>query len=262
MITQATTIDEVIFLLEQIIRDCKKKEDTLGYFAALYHQVTTEVRKGIATGYFSNGPRMEKFDVLFANRYLQAYYQYRQDQLCTASWQYAFTTSREFWPIVLQNLLLGMNAHINLDLGIAAAELCPGNNIHALKEDFYKINLILSGLVESVESRLCKIWPRLTWILKKVGKVDGYFIDFSMECARDGAWKYATEFAFMNQAARSESIIDRDKKIAAIAKLVSKPGFFISTILLGIRLGEIGSVSKKIDHLCATPMLLNAVPTN
>ena len=258
----ATTIDEVIVFMEQIIRDCKKNQDPLGYFAALYHQVTTEVKKGISTGHFDDGPRMEKFDVLFANRYLQAYDQYRKEQLCTTSWQYAFTTSREFWPIVLQNLLLGMNAHINLDLGIVAAELCPGNSIHALKNDFNKINAILAGLVESVEQRLSKIWPKLTAILKRVGKVDGYFVDFSMQCARDGAWKYATEFAIMNDAARLTSIAERDKKIAAIAKLVSKPGFFVSSVLLVIRLGEIGSVSKKIDQLCVTPILPIPVATN
>lgn len=254
---QATTIDEVIVFMEQIIRDCKKNQDTLGYFAALYHQVTLEVKKGILTGYFEDGPRMEKFDVLFANRYLQAYDQYRKGQLCTTSWQYAFTTSREYWPIVLQNLLLGMNAHINLDLGIVAAELCPGNSIHALKNDFFKINAILSSLVDSIQLRLGKVWPKLTGMLKRVGKADGYFVDFSMQCARDGAWKYATEFAHMNAAARAASIADRDKKIAVMARLVSKPGFFVSSILLTIRLGEVGSVANKIDHLCVSP--INAV---
>jgi len=34
--------------------------------------------------------------------------------------------------------------------------------------------------------------------------------------------------------------------MAEIALKVSKPGFFISTIFLLIRIGEIGSVSKKI----------------
>lgn len=241
--------------MEQIIRDCKKKQDPLGYFAALYHQVTVEVKKGIATGYFEDGPRMEKFDVLFANRYLTAYDQYRKGQLCTSSWQYAFTASRETWPIVLQNLLLGMNAHINLDLGIAAAELCPGNSIHALKNDFYKINSILSSLVETIQLRLTKVWPKLTAILKRTGKMDGYFVDFSMQCARDGAWKYATEFAPMNAAARVDSVVERDKKIVRMAKLVSKPGFLVSSLLLTIRLGEIGSVSNKIDQLCLTPFV-------
>lgn len=258
---EAKTIDEVITHLEDIITDCKKKEDPLGYFAALYHQVTVAVKLGIANGYFADGPRMEKLDVLFANRYLNAYAQYHRSERCTSSWQYAFSTSREFWPIVLQNLLLGMNAHINLDLGIAAAQLCPGQSINTLKEDFDKINGILSSLVETVENNLSKIWPRLTYILKKVGKADSYFIDFSMQCARDGAWKFAIEYAQLPVAGHLACIEKRDLKIAEIAKLVSKPGFFISSLLLIIRLGEIGSVSKKIDQLCAntTPVTIALV---
>jgi hypothetical protein len=249
---EAKTIDEVITRLEDIITACKKKEDSLGYFAALYHQVTLAVKLGIANGYFADGPRMEKLDVLFANRYLNAYSQYRRSEPCTTSWQYAFDTSKEYWPTVLQNLLLGMNAHINLDLGIAAAQLCPGESIHLLKEDFNKINSILSNLVESVEKNLGKIWPRLTYILKKVGKADSYFVDFSMKCARDGAWKFAIEYAQLPDPDHEACIQSRDVRIAEIAKLVSKPGFFISSLLLIIRLGEVGSVSKKIDQLCAS----------
>jgi len=36
----------------------------------------------------------------------------------------------------MQNLLLGMNAHINLDLGIAAVQTCGGADLIMLKDDF------------------------------------------------------------------------------------------------------------------------------
>lgn len=252
---QAKNIDEVISYLETIILLAKKEEDPLGYFAALYYQVTVTVKEGVASGYFNDGPRMEKFDVCFANRYLQAYTQYKQNGQATESWQSAFLTTKKAWPIVLQNLLLGMNAHINLDLGIAAAQLCPGENIHGLKEDFDKINTILSNLVADVEKRLTAIWPRLKFLLKLAAKADTFLIDFSMQCARDGAWKFATEIAPLNEAALTTSIAARDKKIVDLTHLINKPGFIISSIFLIIRIGEIGSVSKKIDHLWSKNIL-------
>jgi hypothetical protein len=252
---QAKNIDEVITYLEIIINQSKNEEDTLGYFAALYYQVTVTVKTGIANNYFHDGGRMEQFDVLFANRYLDAYAQFKQNGDCTESWRYAFLTAKKSWPIVLQNLLLGMNAHINLDLGIVAAQLCPGEGIYALKEDFDKINSILSGLVADVEKRMTAIWPRLHHLLKLVGKADSFFIDFSMRCARDGAWKFATEFALAEQANHDNTIQIRDEKIARIARLISKPGFGVSCILLIIRIGEIGSVSKKIDQLWSRNIL-------
>ena len=47
-------------------------------------------------------------------------------------------------PVILQHLLLGINAHINLDLGIAAVETSPGNQLAPLKNDFDMINKLLA----------------------------------------------------------------------------------------------------------------------
>ncbi|HEY2290063.1 MAG TPA: DUF5995 family protein [Thermoanaerobaculia bacterium] len=65
---QANGIDDVLRILDGIIADTKAKSDPLGYFPALYRQVTLTVKQGIATGYFDDGPRMDRFDALFASR--------------------------------------------------------------------------------------------------------------------------------------------------------------------------------------------------
>lgn len=69
------TIDEVIFQLEQIIAYCKINNSPAGYFAVLYHKVTCKVKECIANKDFEDAIRMEKLDVAFATRYLQAFYQ-------------------------------------------------------------------------------------------------------------------------------------------------------------------------------------------
>lgn len=251
---QATTIDEVITRLEAIIQQTIIDENPMGYFAALYHQVTVTVKEGITQKYYTDCANMEKLDVIFANRYLDAYTQFQQSQPCTKSWQFAFDSTKKIWPTVLQNLLLGINAHINLDLGIAAVQTCNGADLNSLKDDFYKINTVLAGLVNDVQKSMTIIWPNLTYLLKRVGKADNYLIDFSMQQARDGAWEFATELALLNPAQQQAAIEERDKKIATIAVKVSKPGFFISTIFLLIRIGEIGSVSNKIKTLWKKPV--------
>ena len=62
----------------------------MGYFATLYRRVTRGVKEGIDQGKFQNGPLIERLDVVFANRYLTAYDQYRSGQTPTLSWQLAF----------------------------------------------------------------------------------------------------------------------------------------------------------------------------
>lgn len=86
----ANTIDDILVQLESIIAESVHTNSRMGYFAALYYKVTAGVKAGIAKGQFENGPRMEKFDVLFASRYLNALTAWKNKQPLTASWQIAF----------------------------------------------------------------------------------------------------------------------------------------------------------------------------
>lgn len=249
MIPQATSIEEVITILNTIINDSIKDNNPLGYFAVLYCKVTEKVKEGISEGLFENGPRMEQLDVIFANRYIKAYYEYQQRLTPSDCWEVAFEFSSDYWIIVLQHLLLGMNAHINLDLGIAAAEIAPGDEIHNLKRDFDKINEVLASLVQNVETALSDVWPILKWILKATQKVDTFLIDFSMQEAREGAWKFALSLAPLDSVSFTQSIENRDRKITEIADLIVKPGKIASFLFKIMRLFEIGNVASKIEKL-------------
>src|SRR5690242_20695764 len=84
------SIDEVIARLDAIIEQATIDGDKLGLFAVLYRTVTAAVKDGIATGRFEDGPRMERLDVVFANRYLDAFDRYRRGETTTRSWRAAF----------------------------------------------------------------------------------------------------------------------------------------------------------------------------
>jgi len=243
------SIDDVIATLDIIIHESKIKDSPLGYFAALYQKVTVKVKEGIANDYFDDGPRMEQLDIIFASRYINAYDAYQKSEPVTASWEKAFDLSKKYWPIVLQHLLLGMNAHINLDLGIAAAEVMKGKNINDLKGDFDKINKVLSSLVHEVQNDLAKVWPTLKQLLKWTGKADDFLVDFSMKIARDGAWKFAVELAKTPEKQQVDFIKTRDQSVADVGNLITSPGLLISIIFGIIRLGEKGSTQKKIKDM-------------
>ena len=226
-------------------------QSTAGYFAALYLKVTRKVKEGIEQGYFENGPRMEFLDVIFANRYLEAFADYRASREVTASWRVAFEAESDNHLIVLQHLLLGMNAHINLDLGIAAAEVSKGGDLQALQTDFNRINEILSSLVREVQESLSSIWTPLKLILKMTGKTDDYLVDFSMKLARDGAWKFALSYFDTAENTRALALKTRDEKVAKKVSLVTEPGILIKVVIWLIRLTERGSVSRKIEKINA-----------
>src|SRR4028119_197685 len=135
----ANDIDDVLRILDGIIAECRAQSDPMGYFPALYRQVTLQVKRGIGDGFFADGPRMERFDALFANRYFAAYDAFRAGRQPSKSWQIAFGATRSGQLIILQDLLVGINAHINLDLGVVAGGTFQGAALAAVHRDLDQV---------------------------------------------------------------------------------------------------------------------------
>jgi hypothetical protein len=253
-IAPATTIEQVIRCLDDIVNDTLARGSRAGYFAALYRKVTVRVKEQITKGFFADGPRMERLDVIFANRYLDAYARWRRasGDGPTEVWKLALDATETWRPLVLQHLLLGMNAHINLDLGIAAALTAPGPALAGLKGDFDRINTVLADLVGSVTAELTHIWPPLGWMTH--GRLDDAVINFSMSRARDQAWSLAQALASLAPDARDARIRATDAEMSALGAAVLTPGFRLTAALLAIRIAERGSVAQKIQILSRPPL--------
>ncbi|MBR07072.1 MAG: hypothetical protein CMP48_05230 [Rickettsiales bacterium] len=243
------SIDEVLDKLDEIISDSIKNKSNLGYFPALYRKVTQSVKDHIAEGYFDDNERMEKLDVIFANRYLDAYEQFTNNQQCTGAWQLAFEAESNNKLIVLQHLFLGMNAHINLDLGIAAAQVSGNQDIELLKSDFFKINVVLASLVNQVQDELSEIWPFMKIIDWVSGNLDEALSDFSMNIARDGAWKVASDLAPLTESQRQNYIEDLDVRVVRFGSGISNPGFILKILVALIRIGQSKDIAKNIEIL-------------
>ncbi|MFY9556061.1 MAG: DUF5995 family protein [Blastocatellia bacterium] len=249
----ATTIDEVIEQLNDIIAWSIREESRLGFFAALYRKVTVKVKEGIAEGRFENGPRMERLDVTFANRYLKAMDQFRQGQRPTLCWLASFKAATSYRPIILQQLLLGMNAHINFDLGLAAAEVSPGGELASLEPDFNEINNILAGLVGQVQSEIDEVSPWIRFLDHIDPKADVAVVNFSMEKARGCSWDLAKKLAPLSPNQWKLHLDLRDVEATALAELVRHPiGLFLNLGLLAVRSRENHNVAKVIEVLNQT----------
>jgi hypothetical protein len=193
--TQATTIDEVITILEDIIIAEVADNSNLAFFPILYKKVTERIKLGVAQKEFEDNPRMERLDVIFANRYLKAYFQYKEGTKPSLSWENAFEAAKNKKLLIIQHLLLGINAHINLDLGIAVSETVGAQeDLESIHNDFNKINEILANMVDGVQQKIGRVSP-FFYVLDKVadGKED-LIATFSINIARDEAWIFANEY--------------------------------------------------------------------
>lgn len=243
------SVDEVIAQLDAIIADSIKHPSRIGYFAALYKRVTVEVKARIEAGFFEHKERMEKLDVAFATGYLLAHHQYKNGEACSASWKIAFDATNWWSPLVIQHLMVAINAHISLDLGIAASEVQPAN-LESLHADFNKINEVLGSLIDEVQDELAAIfWPLkpIDWIL---GGVDEKIAKFAMDIARDAAWKVAESYGRLTtDQERAAYIKTRDEKVARFGRKIVHPGRFIQFFVRAFRWLEYGSIRYKIRQL-------------
>ncbi len=242
------TIDGVVEALTDIVDDCIDRSSRLGYFAALYRKVTMAVRDDIDRGgVFDDDGRMERLDVAFAGRYLDAYHAHRRGDPCSRSWQAAFDAASSRRLIIVQNLLLGINAHINLDLGAAAVEVSPGNQLAGLRGDFDRINDVLAFLSGSALADIDELSPWLALLNRVGGRSERAIISFSIDVARREAWRFAETLA--PAAATEELMARRDGETAELANLILHPGPLISAVNWVIKAREAKNVPEIIAVL-------------
>lgn len=241
------TIEEVLVRMDRIVDECKSSQSRIGYFAILYRQVTRRIKSGIVAQEFEDNERMEKLDVLFAGRFIDAYDQWKIGQKPTDSWFVAFKASEKSKHLIIQHLFLGINAHINLDLGISAADTMGVEPIAGIQNDFNKINAVLAELVDGVKSNISRVSPIFGWLIPLAKGRDEMLLNFSIQLARDGAWKYAGEYYACED--RPVSILERDTNITKLANKLINPGKFLLFIVKMVGFAEWKSVSNTMDQL-------------
>ena len=241
------SIAEVLIRMDEIVSECRSKESRIGYFAVLYRQVTRRIESSIANQEFEDNARMETLDILFATRFIDAYSLWTSGNQPTESWRIAFEASTSNAYLALQHLFLGINAHINLDLGIAASETMIGKDLNGIRNDFDKINSILAELVDGVKANISTVSPIFGWLIPLAKEKDEIFLNFSIQLARDGAWKYAGEYH--RDRNKEFQITTRDANISKLAEKLIRPGKLLSFLVKIIGFAEWKSVGKTMDQL-------------
>src|SRR5438128_1028941 len=212
--------------------------------------MTKAVKQGIADHAFTDGKRMEVLDIIFANRYLSAWDAYVNKQKCSNAWCAAFDACNKNNLIVLQHLILGINTHINLDLGIAAAEACPREKILDLKPDFEKINGVIASLMQSVQDDLSKVWPPLYFLERIANHRQEAVLNFSIDLARKASWENALALSKAEGQAKDNYIKVMDDTVLFLANRIINPGLGARLILSPVLRMESKNVSDIIDLLC------------
>ena len=250
---KARTLHDVIRIIDLITEKAIVEQDRTGYFAALYRHVAVKFAWAIADGEFADPELMEGLDVVFFNRYLAALEAFQAHESCSGCWEVAFRAAKTVEPIVLQHLVIGMNAHIDFDLGIAVADSVPRARLASFKPDFDKMNALLSSLLNGVLDDLTTVWPLLRLINRLFADEETIFVNFGMDAARAAAWSNANRLSDLADRPEARAIEIRaiDWVVTGLGEELWRPPFPVSTVIPLVRAGERGDVASIIRDLLA-----------
>lgn len=249
LLMNTASIDQVISRLDAIMQDCIREKIKAGYFTALYHKVTCKVKEALVNGEFEDAERMEKLDTIFAGRYIEAWEGWRAGKPISQSWSVAFSEAKKPLALVLQHMMLGVNAHINLDLGIAAAETSRSGDIHSMRRDFVRINAILNAVLLDVLKDLQRVSPLSSLLGLHSRNQQSMLINFTIEVARDGAWCFAEDLWHLPEGEWPAAIAERDGEIFGLGQNMAEMKGLLKLTAIAIRIFEWNNAAKVINTL-------------
>ncbi len=138
--------------------------DERQHFLATYMRTTLEVKHEIDRGAFVDDEWTERWDIGFADLYLDALDEWNDKGTAPGPWSIAFKAANVSPRVPpLRHLLLGMNAHINFDLPQALIQVITDQEFDdpALVErrarDHERIDGILASRVAAEDLELKKV---------------------------------------------------------------------------------------------------------
>ena len=169
---------EVIGRMTVMGESLRARGDQRRFFHATYLRTTVAVAREIERGGFLDGAWVERWDIAFAELYLDALEASLAGQRPARPWDIAFGADAGLPP--LRHVLLGMNAHINYDLPqallavISDEEFGDAALIARREADHRAIDRALAARVGAEADELTRIsgpGPRLDRLLRPLSQL-------------------------------------------------------------------------------------------
>ena len=231
--------------LRTIAQSCT---DAAGYFPAMYSRVTTEIANSIDVQAFVGGDRMDVFATEFASRYTRAW---RQEVPRPRCWQASWDVADDGNLLIVQHLLLGINAHVNYDLPQAAAAATRATgDLASVREDFDTVNDVLASVSVGVLDDLDRL-SHWTSMVAALG--GGRAFNFSLRVARARAWDAAERLYALDEHQQRDYLAELDELVSVLAYLITRPPIPVAVFAFVARLLEQRDPKRVITGLLGTP---------
>jgi hypothetical protein len=198
MSTPYRTLDDVVNGLGALEARLRATGDRRAIFLTLYGVVSAEMRDRVETRSFEDNDWVRRYAVAFGNLYREAQEAYDAGSLqnLAKAWRLCFDAAKAGTGLVLTDMLLGVNAHVNHDLPYALNGISIEPDRQKRYRDHSAVNAVLGSVVERATRRIATLYaPGLAGLDRAAGDIDEMLSAFSLEVARESAWESAVSLA-------------------------------------------------------------------
>jgi hypothetical protein len=174
------------------------QDDRRAVFLSVYVRMTEQVHEGLRRGVFSDPEWMRRYLITFADYYRRAFLAFERGNIEEVSdpWRIAFGAAGRGDSLIIQDALLGVNAHINYDLAFALNDIGIDPDRPGKYADHRAINDILAHLVDIQQEALVDLYAEgVADIDMALGRFDESLSLLSMTQGREQAWRIAAILA-------------------------------------------------------------------
>ncbi len=236
------TMDDVVAgfgAWEAHLRDAR---DRRSIFLTLYGIVSAEIRARLAQGFFADNAWVHRYAVAFANLYREALERYDARRLSEVpkAWRLCFDAAGAGTGLVLQDMFLGVNAHVNRDLPFALSAVSIEPDRARRYQDHAAVNAVLASVVDRAAEQIATLYaPGLSAMGEVAGQLDEMLSLFSLQLARESAWESAVSLAnARNMAERRLAGTLIESRATVMARLLRAPSLSPSVVAACRRIEE------------------------
>jgi hypothetical protein len=168
--------------------------DRRAIFASVYALTTLRMAQSIDGGDYTNTAWMQNYQTTFANYYRKALHDYEVGNASAVPepWRIAFDAAASGETLIIQDALLGMNAHINFDLPFAIEKVKISPNTTSRYLDHTRVNDVLAEVGDEIIAALGSLYgSNYATLDAALGPADELFLSVGMATARQNAWNNA-----------------------------------------------------------------------
>jgi hypothetical protein len=186
--------------MKSLISQWEQESHQHAIFLSCYQMMTSNVLEAIEQGEFQDGAWVLEFLNRFAEYYFESLETYERDPASAPRvWQLAHSTARDPRSLPIENLLLGVNAHINYDLVFTLVDQLESEWNELSDEerairyaDHCYVNKVLARTGDSVQDEVLEpAMPGMALIDTLFGPLDELLISRLITQWREKVWQYA-----------------------------------------------------------------------